>query len=249
MTGFCIVMFMVVGFTLCGLWQGAINRRQRRAEEAAEAARRQREALAAQDRAEKERQRRAIAAERKAEQDAQRVQREADKDERERRKRAEADARRQARQEAQRQHAREMAELKEREFAAARELARLNGRGERRAAIPAPAPEAVTLEGFAAAHAAVAAPAPAPVPDAPKPFKGHVVAFTGTLKQSGMKRREAVEKVIQAGGRAYDKGMPAGTTLLVVGNNPGMCKLDKADEWIGQVRKITEAQFLEMFAA
>ena len=32
----------------------------------------------------------------------------------------------------------------------------------------------------------------------------------------------------------------------MVGDKPGMCKMDKADEWIGQVRKITAAQFFAM---
>jgi len=74
-------------------------------------------------------------------------------------------------------------------------------------------------------------------------FKGHVVAFTGKLP--GMTRSEAIQAVQDNGGRAYTK-MPVGTTLLVVGDNPGMCKMDKADEWIGQVRKITAAQFFAM---
>ena len=76
-------------------------------------------------------------------------------------------------------------------------------------------------------------------------FRGHVVAFTGRLP--GMTRAEAIQAVQSNGGRAYTK-MPAGTTLLVVGDKPGMCKMDKADEWIGQVRKITAAQFFEMLA-
>ena len=76
-------------------------------------------------------------------------------------------------------------------------------------------------------------------------FKGHVVAFTGRLP--GMTRAEAIQAVQANGGRAYTK-MPAGTTLLVVGDKPGMCKMDKADEWIGQVRKITAKQFFEMLA-
>lgn len=76
-----------------------------------------------------------------------------------------------------------------------------------------------------------------------KSFTGHKVAFTGTLKS--MPRRIAVEYVRAAGGAAYST-MPAGTTLLVVGENPGMDKMDKADLWIGQVRKITERQFLDM---
>lgn len=74
-------------------------------------------------------------------------------------------------------------------------------------------------------------------------FKGQMVAFTGRLP--GMTRREAIQAVRDNGGRAYEK-MPVGTTLLVVGDKPGMCKMDKADEWIGQVRKITAAQFFAM---
>ncbi len=87
---------------------------------------------------------------------------------------------------------------------------------------------------------------------APLPFKGNnafarqTVAFTGTLE--GMTRAEAIRAVEANGGRAFDT-MPAGTTLLVVGDKPGMGKLDKADKWIGQVRKITQAQFKTMLAA
>lgn len=75
------------------------------------------------------------------------------------------------------------------------------------------------------------------------PFAGQTVSFTGKL--SGMTRREAIEAVQERGGKAF-ASMPAATTLLVVGKNPGMTKMDKADEWIGSVRKITEAQFLKM---
>lgn len=74
-------------------------------------------------------------------------------------------------------------------------------------------------------------------------FTGQVVSFTGTLP--GMKRREAIAAVEANGGKAF-ADMPAGTTLLVVGDRPGMNKLDKADQWIGQVRKITTAQFKAM---
>ncbi len=80
----------------------------------------------------------------------------------------------------------------------------------------------------------------------PLPFKGNnafageIVAFTGAL--DGMTRAEAIKAVEANGGRAFDT-MPAGTTILVVGDKPGMNKLDKADRWIGQVRKITQAQF------
>lgn len=100
---------------------------------------------------------------------------------------------------------------------------------------------------------------PAPVPvEASKPettrlavfhgnnaFAGQTVAFTGKLKS--MTRAEAIKAVQDNGGRAFET-MPAGTTLLVVGQNPGMNKMDKADEWIGQVRKITEAQFNAMLS-
>ena len=76
-------------------------------------------------------------------------------------------------------------------------------------------------------------------------FAGHTVAFTGKLP--GMTRAEAIAAVVANGGKAYET-MPAGTTLLVVGDNKGRNsgKLDKADRWIGQVRKITPAQFNEM---
>lgn len=87
---------------------------------------------------------------------------------------------------------------------------------------------------------------PVTVSAAPLPFKGNnafageVVAFTGVL--DGMTRAEAIKAVEANGGRAFDT-MPAGTTILVVGDKPGMNKLDKADRWIGQVRKITQEQF------
>ncbi len=84
---------------------------------------------------------------------------------------------------------------------------------------------------------------PKPLQDGTKPFAGQSVAFTGTL--TGMTRAEAIAAVQAADGKAFDT-MPAGTTLLVVGRKPGMGKLDKADRWIGQVRKITEAQFVAM---
>ena len=60
-----------------------------------------------------------------------------------------------------------------------------------------------------------------------------------------MKRAEAIAAVQAAGGRAY-ADFPAGTTLLVVGTNPGEKKQEKYDRWIGQVKKITEAQFITM---
>lgn len=77
-------------------------------------------------------------------------------------------------------------------------------------------------------------------------FEGQHVAFTGTLP--GMTRKEAIAAVTERGGRAYNN-MPACTTILVVGNIRGdgsTEKLEKADEWIGQVRKITAAEFMAM---
>lgn len=83
---------------------------------------------------------------------------------------------------------------------------------------------------------------PTPIVHGNNAFVGQVVAFTGTLPN--MTRDEAIAAVTANGGRAY-KTMPAGTTLLVVGDNKGKDtkKLDLADRWIGQVRKITPAQF------
>lgn len=77
-------------------------------------------------------------------------------------------------------------------------------------------------------------------------FEGQHVAFTGTLP--GMTRKEAIAAVAERGGHAY-YSMPACTTILVVGDIRGdgsTEKLEKADEWIGQVRKITAAEFMAM---
>lgn len=194
----------------------AVARENRIAEEAAQLAA-QREADARRKRDEAER-RKAVSAAKAAQREAAKAEREAGQQRRRDEKLAQA---------------RELAELRERALDAARELKAL----ERAGSIPAgPEPKPVELK---------------PVelkPVAPKrqdngAFAGQVVAFTGRLP--GMTRREAIQAVRDNGGRAYEK-MPAGTTLLVVGDRPGMCKLDKADEWIGQVRKITAAQFFEM---
>ena len=77
-------------------------------------------------------------------------------------------------------------------------------------------------------------------------FEGQHVAFTGALP--GMTRKEAIAAVTERGGRGYYK-MPACTTILVVGRIKGdgvTEKHEKADEWIGQVRKITAAEFIAM---
>ena len=72
-------------------------------------------------------------------------------------------------------------------------------------------------------------------------FVGQTVAFTGTLP--GMTRSAAIKAVQDNGGKAFES-MPAATTILVVGDRPGMRKLDKADDW--HVRKITAADFFAM---
>lgn len=138
--------------------------------------------------------------------------------------RAIREAEQQRKRDAKMEDARQRAEYAERELAAKRE-ARALERGE---IIPTEAKQVAK---------------PAPKFRGNNAFVGQVVAFTGKLP--GMTRAEAIQAVQDNGGRAYTK-MPTGTTLLVVGDKPGMCKLDKADEWIGQVRKITPAQFFAM---
>lgn len=167
-----------------------------------------------------------------------RKQREAE----ERRKaRAEAAARAKAERDAQKAAAKAV-----REAEAAAQPKRKRGRPRKEPATvvpvaPKPAPEPVRPQPIQPEPIR-----PVTVSAAPLPFKGNnafvgeVVAFTGTL--DGMTRAEAIKAVEANGGRAFDT-MPAGTTILVVGDKPGMNKLDKADRWIGQVRKITQAQF------
>lgn len=74
-------------------------------------------------------------------------------------------------------------------------------------------------------------------------FVGQVVSFTGRLPH--MTREQAIQAVQLNGGKAF-KSMPRYTTILVVGDRPGITKLDHADEWIDHVRKITPAQFNAM---
>lgn len=140
--------------------------------------------------------------------------------------------------------ARQIAEYNERALKAARELRELEAAREASQA-PAPAPASVQTD---ATPAEPEAPAERPETiskseEGPRPFRGQVVSFTGKL--SSMTRAEAIAAVKAAGGLAY-KDMPAGTTLLVVGSNPGQKKQDLYDKWIGQVKKITEAQFMAM---
>ena len=74
-------------------------------------------------------------------------------------------------------------------------------------------------------------------------FVGQVVSFTGRLPH--MTSEQAIQAVQLNGGKAF-KSMPRYTTILVVGDRPGVTKLDHADEWIDHIRKITPAQFNAM---
>ena len=141
--------------------------------------------------------------------------------------------------------ARQIAEYNERALQAARELRNLDAPPDQS---EAPAREPSAPETVQEEATADAAPAERPETisnndEGPRPFRGQVVSFTGKL--SSMKRADAIAAVKAAGGLAF-ADMPAGTTLLVVGKNPGQTKQDKFDKWIGQVKKITEAQFLAM---
>lgn len=241
---FCVFPFLLsAAIIACTVAKRSAQRRAEEAAQAAKARAAREKALAAEAaRCEKERQAQAAhaahleaAARKKQEQEAKRAERE--------RRAAEAHALKVAR-------AQELAALAERTLEAKKALASLDKPvATPRDPLPQEAPSTVP-----------AAPQKEPDPSitldqfahqtAPKPFQGQKVAFTGKL--SGMTRAQAIDLVEQAGGRGYSKGMPAGTTLLVVGtlkNGGNSQKLDKADEWIGQVRKITEAQFLDMLTA
>lgn len=143
--------------------------------------------------------------------------------------------------------ARLLAEYNERAAAAAKELKAQQTANRTQAAAPVlpdpeekkaerkPAPP-ITPEQFLSEYP------PEPV----KTFQGKSVSFTGRIP--GMTRAQAIEAVQQRGGKAFEK-MPAQVNILVIGEKPGMNKLDLADERIGQVKKITAEQFLSMLAA
>ena len=225
------------------------NIAQRRAEAAREAEKIRRIMFAREDKARQRRE----AAERKAANIAKRARaaelRQIEQEQRRKERAANALARQEltkAKQLEKLEILKQIAEQKERALEAARQLKALE-RGETPDAAPAaaqaakpvspdPSP-AVSLADFAAEHSET------PDDNAAKPFQNEIVSFTGKL--SSMTRAQAMERVKQAGGRAY-KDMPAGTTLLVVGQNPGETKQAKFDKWIGQCHKITEAQFLKM---
>lgn len=151
---------------------------------------------------------------------------------------AEKRAKREQEQAARLEAARQLAEYRQVAVKAAKELRELD----READTHGEADETIQTEPPKPAEPEAQRPANIPS-HGNRAFTGQVVSFTGTLP--GMKRREAIAAVEANGGKAY-ADMPAGTTLLVVGDKPGMNKLDKADKWIGQVRKITPAQFKAM---
>ena len=218
------------------------DRKQAEKDRAAERAARERAEKAAREKAEKDNAARIAAAEKekaKAARAAELARIQAEKQAAREKRRAEQDARAAEKLE----NARKLAEYRERALAAARELRALD---ENRPADPAPKrPETISAGKASADPDPVRPSAPAPDPG-PKPFAGQVVSFTGTLKS--MRRAQAIEMVKAAGGRAFET-MPAGTTLLVIGDTKGRNtnKMDLAGEWIGQVKRITEEQFIAMF--
>ena len=229
---FCILVAFFL-FTVAALNTGRKRRAEAARIRAEEAAREAKETAA------REKRRQAVA--RKAAQEAAAKVNAARRAVVQQQKREEKEAAREAREAVQRERraekleaARQLAEYQERSLQAARALREL----EESAPVAQSAP--------AAAPASGATTAPEKRPETistGSPFFGQVVSFTGKLQS--MKRADAIKAVQAAGGRAY-ADFPAGTTLLVVGTNPGQKKQDKYDKWIGQVKKITEAQFMEM---
>lgn len=120
----------------------------------------------------------------------------------------------------------ELAELAERRLKAERERQALKAAAKPAAKVAAPAPVNAGSSSNVIGN---------------NMFRNEVVSFTGTLP--GMTRKEAIAAVEANGGKAYET-MPVSTTLLVVGDNPGNGKLDKADMW--RTRKITAKQFNTM---
>ena len=229
----------VLLFIFAGI-RSAVRKRAAEAQKAAQEAEQERKAAAALEARRRAAEKREAA---RKEQERAAARRAAEQQ----RKREEKNAEREAREAVQRQRraekleaARLLAEYNERSLEAARELLKLEAEREAREAAPDPV----------SAPAAQAEPkkpeAPAKKPGSisyNSPFIGQVVSFTGKLQS--MKRADAIKAVQAAGGRAF-ADFPAGTTLLVVGTNPGEKKQEKFDRWIGQVKKITEYQFLEM---
>lgn len=161
-------------------------------------------------------QKRAVAAERRAEQERRRNERETEQ----RRRQAEKLA-----------AARELAELRERALKAEKELRSLRS--------SAPAPSQAPVK-----QAAVQTPAESPEVNAAQSFShafaGEQIAFTGTLPT--MTRAQAIKAVQDRGGRAYET-INTNCTLIVVGQRPGQCQLDRADKW--GVKRITWEEWFQ----
>lgn len=211
------------------LAQAEADRKQHEAERKAAAAKRAAQETENRRRQEAEAQQAAKAA-------AQELKR-AEKEKREAARKAAAEAKHQEtlrrREELHQQKMRQLAELQAAQAAAA----------------PTQQPEA-TKE-TAPSEAAAGAPDPAnkqatnPAHDGT--FAGQTVAFTGTLPN--MSRADAVQAVRERGGKAFAKEMPAGTTMLIVGRLQGdgeTNKLRRADQYIGQIRKLTAEQFIAL---
>ena len=222
--------------------KAASRREAARLEAIAEEKRRQEEHKASQARlaaiqreaalAEKERAAAVREAERQRKREAQKAAREAAEAERERKKAEKLEA------------ARLLAEYNERALKAARDLQAIQSAGanipQEKPETSEPVPEATEERPETISNGVQSV---QPEPEAPRPFAGQIVAFTGRLKS--MKRNEAIQRVKEAGGKAFPD-FYSFSTILVVGSNPGQKKLDKFDNWIGQATKITEEQFLKM---
>jgi len=208
------------------LAQAEADRKQREAERKAAAAKR-----AAQ---EAENRRRQEAEAQQAAKVAAQEQKRAEREKREAERKAAAEAKHletmRRREELHQQKMRHLAELQAAQAAAA----------------PSQQPEAA--KETAPSEAAAAAPDPAcKQPASDGIFAGQTVAFTGTLPN--ISRAEAVRAVRNRGGKAFAKEMPAATTMLVVGRLQGdgeTNKLRRADQYIGQIRKITAEQFIAL---
>lgn len=239
---FALCCFILAGLVI-SLHIASRRRTARRQAEAEAAARREaRQREEAKRRASQEREREQAAAANAAARAA--VERARVKAEKEAEKQARAEAR--ARKQAEKlEAARLLAEYNERALNAARELRNLQQQKpaevaaspaaetapqilqqtEKQQEQPTQRRQAISLDQFAAAHAA---------PARRGIFAGETIAFTGTIPN--ITRAEAIKQTRAAGGQAFP-AINTRCTLLVVGENPGMCQLDRADKW--NTRKIT----------
>lgn len=238
---YAIWVLCAVGLAACVAWERARRRAATRKAEQAEQEARARMMQAAQKKREKQAAQKEARAQRAA--DAARRAEEAER--RKAEKHAAAMQRAEEKHAQRMRHAQELAAIAPPKTAqdAPEEAQAQQAIEAQQAAQSAQQADTVTPEAFAAQHASQTPRKASGV------FSGQTVAFTGRLY--GLPRAEAIKAVQARGGRAFT-GMPAGTTLLVVGTLKGdgnSRKLEKADEWIGQVRKITEAQFLQMLKA